>query len=60
MKYLAFLVYIIIWDVGIIAGAAYAVFWLDASGWWFLLAIILTGMSFKPRHFNINELPKNE
>ena len=46
--------------MGIIAGTAYAVFKLDASGWWFLLAMVLTGMSFKPRHFNINELPKHE
>jgi hypothetical protein len=29
------------WTVIVFAGAAYAVFWLDRSGWWFLLAMLL-------------------
>lgn len=29
----------------IIFGCGYAVFYLDASGWWFLLALLLTGIS---------------
>ena len=31
----------LIWWVFLIAGCSYVVFWLDHSGWWFLLAIIL-------------------
>jgi hypothetical protein len=60
MKYIAFLIYIVIWDFGILAGTAYFVFMKEASGWWFLLAIVLTTLSFKPRHFDIKELPKLE
>ena len=58
MKYIAFLLYIIIWDGGIITGTGYAVFILGASGWWFLLAILLSLMSFKPRHFGIEQKGK--
>lgn len=60
MKYLTFLLYIIIWDGGIIGGTFYATFILGHSGWWWVVAVILTAESFKPRHFGIVELPKPE
>lgn len=31
----------IIWTAFLFGGAAYVVFWLHRSGWWFLLAILL-------------------
>jgi len=55
MKYLAFLLYIVIWDFGILVGTSYFVFIKGHSGWWFLLAFILLGGSFKPCHFDIGE-----
>ena len=60
MKYLAFLIYILIWDIGILLGTFYAVFILGYSGWWFLLAFALCCLSFTPRHFGIKEFPKDE
>ena len=57
MKYLAFLIYVILWDGGILAGTFYATFILGHSGWWWLVALILMGASFKPRHFGITQLP---
>jgi hypothetical protein len=29
----------------IIGGCTYLVFWMNASGWWYLLAILLVGSS---------------
>ena len=45
---LTYLLYCIVWDVGIMVGCAYIVFWKDQSGWWFLLAIFIAGTSYKP------------
>lgn len=53
MKYLAFLIYIALWDGGILAGTFYATFILHHSFAWWILAIILFMCSFKPRHFGI-------
>lgn len=55
MRYLAFLIYILLWDGGIAAGAYYATFNLGHSGWWWLLAIMLMGCSFKPQHFGLSK-----
>lgn len=30
-----------IWDVFLIAGTSYLVFWKGVSGWWFVLAIVI-------------------
>ncbi len=30
-----------IWAIGIIGGCTYLVFWKEASGWWYLLALLL-------------------
>lgn len=35
------LILAIIWNIFIIAGTSYIVFWKGESGWWFLLAILL-------------------
>ena len=58
MKYLAFLIYIVIWDMGILIGTFYAVFIEGASGWWFLLAIFLMLSCFRPSSFGIKEFKK--
>jgi hypothetical protein len=42
MKLAAYLIYCIVWDLGIIAGGAYVVFWRGRSGWWLLLALLIT------------------
>jgi hypothetical protein len=40
-KFILALVLCLLWDVLIICGTAYIVFWLNQSGWWFLLAVTL-------------------
>lgn len=60
MKYLAFLVYIILGDGVIIVGTFYATFILGHSGWYWLLACILGAASFKPRHFGIEQIESTE
>jgi hypothetical protein len=34
---------ILVYRAAILGVTAYAVFWLDRSGWWFLLAIMMAG-----------------
>jgi hypothetical protein len=45
---LTYLLYCIVWDIGIMAGCAYIVFWKGQSGWWFLLAMFIAGGGYKP------------
>jgi len=40
-KFILSLFLYILWDLVIICGTGYVVFWLNQSGWWFLLALIL-------------------
>jgi len=46
-----YLIYILTWEAATIGGCAYVVFWLGHSGWWFLLAVLLSGMAYKPAHW---------
>ena len=46
-----FLLYIVIWDIGLLVGVSYLIWWKGASGWWFLPAFILCGMSYKPKQW---------
>lgn len=48
MREITYLIYIIIWECLIFGGTGYVVFWLDNSGWWFLLAIVIGGMAYHP------------
>lgn len=48
MKYLTYLIYILLWEGFVFGGAGYAVFILQRSGWWFLLAVLLSGAAYKP------------
>ena len=51
MKWLTYLLYIAIWDGGIIAGCTYLVFWMNQSGWWYALAIIICGSAYPPERW---------
>ncbi len=48
MKELTYLIYIIFWESLIFGGTGYAVFVLDHSGWWFLLALLIGGTAYSP------------
>lgn len=43
MRSLAAAIYCTLLDAMIIGGCAYIVFWKGHSGWWFVLAILLSG-----------------
>lgn len=48
---ITYLIYIIVWDCGLIGGCTYLVFWKGISGYWFFLAVILSFCGFKPKHW---------
>ena len=48
MKYITYLIYILSWEGMIFGGTWYAVFVLDRSGWWFLLAALLGFCAYSP------------
>jgi hypothetical protein len=48
MKELTYLVYIIVYETLIIGGCGYAVFVLDRSGWWFVLAAFFSFCAYHP------------
>ncbi len=48
MKALTYLIYILAWESMVLGEAYYAVFVLNRSGWWFLLAVLLSGAAYKP------------
>ena len=48
MKEITYLIYIVFWESMIFGGTGYAVFVLDRSGWWFLLAALLGGLAYSP------------
>lgn len=39
---IAWIVVSFLWDVAVFGFTAYEVFWHDHSGWWFVLALVLT------------------
>lgn len=59
MKYFTYLIYIIFWESFVFGGAFYAVFVLDRSGWWFLLAAFLSMKAYGPLKW-IYGIEKNE
>lgn len=42
MKYLTYLIYVLAYEGLVLGGTGYAVFVLNHSGWWWLLAVILS------------------
>jgi hypothetical protein len=49
MKEITYLIYILAYESLVIGGIGYAVFVLDYSGWWFLLAAVFSGAAYKPQ-----------
>lgn len=49
MKALTYLIYIVLWEGLCIGGAAYITIWRGCSGWWWLLALLLSGAAYKPK-----------
>lgn len=54
MKEITYLIYIIFWELLCFAPIFYAVFFLDKSGWWFWLSIILSGLAYSPYKWGID------
>lgn len=48
---ITYLIYIILWKGLIIGGCSYIVFGLGRSGWWFLLAVMLSAAAYNPSHW---------
>lgn len=51
MKYMTYLIYVVLWMGFCIGGCAYLVFWRGESGWWFVLAIYLAAGGYNPRRW---------
>ncbi|BCS83132.1 hypothetical protein QLL95_gp0991 [Cotonvirus japonicus] len=51
-----FILIYIIWNIFIISGTAYIVFWKNHSAWWFLLAVLLLAFPLSCK----NTLPTNK
>lgn len=49
MREFTYLIYVILWESLVVGGTGYAVFVLDYSGWWFLLAAIFSGSAIQPK-----------
>ena len=49
VRYITYLIYIILWQGMIFSGTGYIVFAMGESGWWFVLAIALGSSSYKPQ-----------
>lgn len=52
MKLFSYLAYITLFEVMVIGGCGYAVFVREHSGWWFLLAILISGSAYPPERWS--------
>lgn len=52
MKILSYVVYILAFETLVLAGCGYAVFVQGHSGWWFLLAVIVSGAAYPPERWS--------
>jgi hypothetical protein len=48
MRYVTYLVYIILYQSLVLGGTGYAVFVLGHSEWWFVFAAFLSGAAYSP------------
>ena len=46
---ITYMIYIILWEALVIGGFGYVVFVLNRSGWWMLLAVLLSASAYKPK-----------
>ena len=52
MKYLTYLIYVVFFESLIWGGSGYAVFFLGASAWWFLLAFVVSCCTYSPARWS--------
>lgn len=52
MKYLTYLIYILIYETLIIGGTGYAVFVSGHSAWWFVLAVFFSVGAYRPESWS--------
>tara|TARA_R110002074_G_scaffold316844_2_gene487319 strand:- start:1236 stop:1502 length:267 start_codon:yes stop_codon:yes gene_type:complete len=45
---ITYMIYIILWEALIVGGFGYVVFVLNRSGWWMLLAVLMSAAAYKP------------
>jgi len=57
MKHLTYLIYIILWESAVLGGFGYVVFFMGASGWWMLLAMVLSAGAYRPESWIYGERP---
>ena len=46
---ITYMIYIILWEALVVGGCGYVVFGLNRSGWWMLLAVLLSGAAYTPK-----------
>ncbi len=51
MKDKTYLIYIIFWETLTIGGGSYIVFATERSGWWMLLAVLLSMGAYSPKEW---------
>jgi hypothetical protein len=49
---ITYLIYIVFYESLILGGCVYVVFFLNRSGWWFLLAVLLSSSAYSPAQWH--------
>ena len=60
MKWVSYLIYIVLFETLVLGGTGYAVFVLDHSGWWFLLACLMSSGAYPPERYIYGTQPREE
>ena len=53
-----FVLYTLIWESIVWFGTMYLVYWMNASAWLIVLAVIISASQFPPRKFGIKSIQK--
>lgn len=59
MKYIAYFLYVIVWEVFLWAGTVYLIVIYDWSKWWFLLTLALSFSTYRLQEVRSPERPKD-